>query len=406
MNLLFIAGYYPMADRNSGDFRLSQLLRMFAESNQLFFLALNEREQAEDIGHAAVVKYRDNLFAAGITVLDEGIQHALAHTLYNAVFFEWYYPARSFCNDVRLFQPQALLIIDSVDIVFNRYEAKAQLTGATQDSLHAAQTKSIELATYAASDLVITISDADAAILHRELPQTPTRTVSNIHPMPALYPTRSIAQTQLLFIGSFTHEPNIDAALYFCSEILPVIQRKIPDVSVCIVGNAPTQEILALASENIKVLGYVPETAPYLDSCLISIAPLRFGGGVKGKVGEAMSYALPVVTTSIGAEGFGVTDGEHLLICDDSESFANGVIELINNDEYRSQIGKAARKFIEDNYSDIVAFKRVKSLLTDLPNYEVSRLTSWSKCVIRANNFWKKHFAWRFTGTPKQVGKQ
>ncbi|PCJ37933.1 MAG: hypothetical protein COA75_01565 [Cellvibrionales bacterium] len=396
MNLLFMAGYYPMADRNSGDFRLSQLLRIFAEGNKIFFFANNLQGQIGDIGREAVDKYRDNLSTIGITVLEGGAHHAITHTHYDSVFFEWYFPAKLLINEVRLLQPTALLVIDSVDIVFNRYEAKARLSGTEEDRLNAVQIKKIELATYKASDLVITISDADAAILHCELPLTPTYTISNIHPMPVLNQTKPAPDIQLLFIGSFTHEPNVDAILYFCSEILPLVQREAPNINLYIVGNAPTEEVLALASGHIKVLGYVPETKPYLESAQISIAPLRFGGGVKGKVGEAMSYALPIVTTSTGAEGFDVINGEHLLICDDSQSFAKGVIDLLNDDRYRIRIGQAARKFIEDNYSDTVAQNRAKTLLSDLHSYKVNKLRISHKLKMIAVNFLRKNITWRF----------
>jgi O-antigen biosynthesis protein len=78
----------------------------------------------------------------------------------------------------------------------------------------------------------------------------------------------------------------------------------------------------------VEVTGYVPETAPYLRAAWVSIAPLRFGAGMKGKVGEAMSFGLPVVTTSVGAEGFGLTPGEHALVADDPDEFAQAVIPV------------------------------------------------------------------------------
>src|SRR5581483_10434832 len=97
--------------------------------------------------------------------------------------------------------------------------------------------------------------------------------------------------------------------IYFTSAILPKIVDAVPDVKLRIVGNAPPEEIVRLASQHVEVVGYVPDTKPYLQKSVISVAPLRFGGGMKGKVGEAMSYGLGVVTTSFGAEGFGLTAG-------------------------------------------------------------------------------------------------
>jgi glycosyltransferase involved in cell wall biosynthesis len=396
MNLLFIASYYPMADRNSGDFRFSQIIRMCTEECKVFFLVLNEPAQIDAVGKYALQNYKEAMANIGITVLNGGTRQALTYAVYDAVIFEWHFTAKTLAKDVRLLQPQARLLIDSVDIVFNRYQAKARLTADAADILNAEQTKTTELAIYKASDLVITVSDADADILHNELPDTPTYSISNIHPLPPLRSSPSIVSKQLIFIGSFTHEPNIDAIIYFCSEILPLIQQRQADVSVCVVGNAPTEEILALASDNIKVLGYVPETTPYLESSMISIAPLRFGGGVKGKIGEAMSYGLPIVTTSIGAEGFGITPGKHLLVCDDAQSFAEAVIQLIDDEAYRIQIGHAARTFIIDHYSDKVSRERVRRLLANLKNYTINRPGVGSMLWLRVNDLWQQNVAWRF----------
>ena len=113
----------------------------------------------------------------------------------------------------------------------------------------------------------------------------------------------------LLFVGGFQHSPNPDAVLFFCRQVLPLVRRSLPGVTVTIVGDAPPKEVIALSSAQITVTGWVPHVEPYLASHCISIAPLRFGAGLKGKIMEAMGTGLPVVTTSVGAEGMELVHG-------------------------------------------------------------------------------------------------
>ena len=91
--------------------------------------------------------------------------------------------------------------------------------------------------------------------------------------------------------------------LYFCREILPALRRRIPDLRFLVLGSRPTPEIQALACDHIQVLGFQKDIAPYFNACRLMVAPLRFGAGIKGKLGTSFSFGLPVVATTIAAEG-------------------------------------------------------------------------------------------------------
>src|SRR5690606_5885980 len=117
--------------------------------------------------------------------------------------------------------------------------------------------------------------------------------VPNIHRFPEKLPPL-VEESTLIFVGDYRVPPNADAVQFFCKDILPLIHKRVPRARFMIVGNAPTDEIRALASDQVIVTGYVPEVAPYLARSRISVAPLRYGAGMKGKVGEAMSHGVPV----------------------------------------------------------------------------------------------------------------
>ncbi len=157
----------------------------------------------------------------------------------------------------------------------------------------------------------------------------------------------------LVFTGAMDWLPNEDGMLYFIKEIFPLIRRQVPDVTLCIVGRKPSRRLQDLVSNfpNIQLTGWVEDVRPYVAERAVCIVPLRIGGGTRLKIFEAMSMAKAVVSTTIGAEGLPVRDGEHLLIADDPASFAESTISLLGNAPRRAQIGLAARHLVVENYS-------------------------------------------------------
>jgi glycosyltransferase involved in cell wall biosynthesis len=350
----------------------------------------------EALGSATTGRYRDSLLARGIAVAGEGLGRALRSARYDVVLFEWYFPATDLIEWVRANQRGARIIIDSVDVVFNRLDAKARLTRSDDDASRAAATRATELATYEKADIVLTVTDADAAVLLSHDPSLAIVTIPNIHPLAPPLSAAVAGRKQLIFVGSFAHEPNVDAMVYFCREVFPRILVVEPDARLCIIGSWPPREIAELASERVEVPGFVPDIEPHLAASAISIAPIRFGSGMKGKIGEAMSRALPVVSTSVGIEGFGLEPGRDVLIGDTPEAFANAVIELLGDDERRDRIRWAGYEFIRANYSDHAAKVRLRRLLATLDTYPIRRQPPGAFLGSRLKTLWERHAAWRF----------
>jgi glycosyltransferase involved in cell wall biosynthesis len=147
------------------------------------------------------------------------------------------------------------------------------------------------------------------------------------------------------------YSPNIDAMLYFCDEILPLIQAQVPNVKLVIAGQHPAPAILKLAERaGVSVTGAVPEVTPYYQQARLSIVPLRAGGGTRLKILESMALGRPVVSTSLGCEGLQVVDQEHLLIADTPVEFAQRVIQLLQDRELRARLAGQARRLVESRY--------------------------------------------------------
>jgi glycosyltransferase involved in cell wall biosynthesis len=210
------------------------------------------------------------------------------------------------------------------------------------------------------------VTEEDATVLREELGVgSEIWVLPNIHPVSEI--SRSFSERHdLLFIGNFGHPPNTDAALYFCGQVLPKIHPHLPDVRLYIVGANPLPVVRALASDHVIVTGYVPTVVPFLDICRISVAPLRYGAGMKGKIGEALAHGIPVVTTPIGAEGLHIVNGRHALVVNDANEFAEAVIHLYCNERLWKQMSQEGRSLITRQCSPEVVKGTVSALVKSL----------------------------------------
>jgi sugar transferase (PEP-CTERM/EpsH1 system associated) len=163
-------------------------------------------------------------------------------------------------------------------------------------------------------------------------------------------------QPALLLIGNMSYAPCADGALWFCDQILPHIRRELSEVEVWIVGISPPPEVIRLGGDGVHVTGRVEDVVPYYRRSTVSVVPLRAGGGTRLKILEAMALGRPVVSTSIGCEGLDVVDGQHLLIADDPERFAEKTVRLLKDRALYQRIVAEARQLAVTRYDwDVIA---------------------------------------------------
>jgi len=216
---------------------------------------------------------------------------------------------------------------------------------------------------------VIAVSEADAQMMRRmfgasRVNAIPTGVDVNYFMPPDVPVTK---KSDLIFVGSMDWAPNVDGILYFVREIWPLIQRKRPGSTLDIVGRSPDASILKLAEGNahIRVRGTVPDVRPYLWGACVSVVPLRIGGGTRLKIYESMAAQVPVVSTTIGAEGLEVQAGENIHIADSPEEFAHRCLELLEQQSEQARLANNAREMIQKRFSwDQVArmFEQLLSL--------------------------------------------
>jgi sugar transferase (PEP-CTERM/EpsH1 system associated) len=154
----------------------------------------------------------------------------------------------------------------------------------------------------------------------------------------------------VLYMGRMDYHANIDAALYFVKTTWPLIHARRPELRLAIVGAQPPDQIRALASDNVVVTGTVDDVRPYYHSALVSVVPLRVGGGTRLKVLEAMAAGTPVVSTTLGGEGLAITHGKDILIADTPEAMADAVVTMQANSPQRQELIANARRLVETRY--------------------------------------------------------
>ena len=345
--ILIIAPMIPRPDMNSGDLRLSALIEILAHIYEITFVS-NSYKPADDA-------YITHLEQSGVTVYSEkfSLWTLLKTEKFKIAILEFYFVAEFYLDRIRILQPECRVVIDTVDVHYLRLKQKYELTGTDADQSVYLATRKNELCVYRKADAVITVTKDDAAALLEEAPEIVCSVVPNIHEICPGTATRE--QNSLVFVGGFSHDPNVDGVLYFCRDILPLIRTDKPDVHLTVIGSNPPDEILALENETVTVTGYVPETTPYLHRSYVSVAPLRYGAGMKGKIGEAMAHEVPVVTTSVGAQGMGLSDRKNIMIADSPGRFASAVLELLNDRCLHEDISANALRFITDNFTSAQA---------------------------------------------------
>ena len=275
--------------------------------------------------------------------------------------------------------PQAKLIFNTVDLHYIRELRDAEMNNLPVVS--AMQTKALELAIVRDSAMTIVLSHIEEEILRAEVPS------ADIQVMPLVFseldadPPDFDARSDILFIGSFPHKPNVDAVLHFANDIFPALRARIPDLRFHVVGSEPTAEVLQLAERpGIVVHGFVSDIGPLFRSVRLTVAPLRFGAGIKGKIATSLSYGVPCICTPIAAEGMRIDDGNHVLIAETVEEWCASVSSLYGDRDRWMQISAQARQIAVDEFSVAANTMRVaevmKKLDPDVPKIAFLRFST------------------------------
>jgi GT2 family glycosyltransferase/glycosyltransferase involved in cell wall biosynthesis len=358
-NILVIDHHVPMPDRDSGSLRMFQILRILRQlGHRVTFIPDNlantppythalQRRGIEVLYHPYVKKVRDYLTTHGSS--------------FDVVVLSRCDFARKHIADVRLHAPQSRIIFDTVDLHYLREDSEARLTGDPDIRLKAQEKQQLEHELIDQADETWVVSPLEQQLLREKRPGKSVQLVSNIVDVPGSK-TPFALRRDYLFIGGFQHRPNIDAALFFVQKIYPLVSERLRDAKFYIIGDNAPPEIAALATEKIVVAGLQKDVCPFFDSVKLSVAPLRFGAGVKGKINQSMAFGVPVVATTLAVEGMDLTDHEDILVADEPEDFARGLIELYESEELWNRLSENGVRKTRASYSTDTASKTLEFL--------------------------------------------
>jgi GT2 family glycosyltransferase/glycosyltransferase involved in cell wall biosynthesis len=357
--VLIIDATLPMYDQDSGSLRLYTLLKIWATLGyRITFFPDNLDSQ---------FKYRHALESLGIEVFHSqyGIADALAYRQFDFAWICRVTIGHRYLPIIRLLSPTTVIFYDTVDIHYIREQRQAEIENNPQLATHAKETKRQELANCLLANCVITVTADDAHHLQQELPQLTYAVIPNIHQPQPLTSTTFAQRDGLVFIGNYNHQPNEDSVYYFVEHIFPKIREKIPEICFHIIGSHLKEKMKTLANAQIKVIGWVEQVAPEFAQRRIFVSYLRYGAGMKGKLGQALALGLPVVTTTIGAEGMGLVAKETALIADDAESFAQAVCQLYTDATLWEKLARQGKEYIEQQYGETAVREQLQHLLAN-----------------------------------------
>lgn len=356
VRVLFVDWSVPTHDQDAGSLRVTWMLRLLRSigSDVTFF-------PVDAVGREP---YTSGLQEEGIEVLHgEGFATVAESRagLYDLVVVSRPTVAEVVLGDVLRHFPEATLVYDTVDLHHVREQRKRDLLGIPADAA-LDHLRSLEVETMRRSDIVAVVTADEARTVEALVPGARTVVLPTVHDVPNWSPPPYEARADLMFIGGFRHDPNIDAVLHFVHDIFDRVLDEI-DVRLWVLGAHPPPSITALQSARVVVTGYVPDADPYFGRMRVFVSPLRYGAGMKGKNGHALALGLPMVTTTVGAEGLGLLDGTHAFVRDDPDAFAAAIVELYRDASVWKRMSEAGQNLVREQWTPSVMTSRLEALV-------------------------------------------
>ncbi len=378
MKILFLSPTVPYPLTDGGRIRVYNLLKQIAQDNEVTLLALETQpSDVDSVSHIQqygivvhLVKHLHTLPRVSLSTLlsaffrrkpitvarynvstyRQKLQELLASESFDIIHYEMFHTAQ-FHTESDLPSVLSQQNVDSA--IWHR------LTGETTNIFYklAYWTQQIAFQRYESVlspkfNAVTCTSEIDAAIFEKHCPNEIVKVIPNgvdvSHFMPD---SESEDAAHLIYIGSMDWYPNEDAVSFFANEVLPIIRERVPNVNFTIVGGNPSEDIQRIAErDGVVVTGRVPEIKPYFSAATVFVVPLRIGSGTRLKILEALAMGKAVVSTTVGAEGLTLQDGDEIMIADEPNHFAEVVIRLLTDPALRKKIGQNGRRRVEQDY--------------------------------------------------------
>jgi GT2 family glycosyltransferase/SAM-dependent methyltransferase len=354
--ILVVDHYIPKPDHDAGSRAIYQLLIVLADKG--FAVKFWPENLWHDQDYAAPLQDRGIEVIYGAEYVGKFDKWIVEHGAeLEAVIFARPHVTVNFIDEVKR-HSRAKCLYHGIDIHHLRIQTQLKVLPSEKLEAEAKTYQELEESLWQKADAIYYPSEDETIYVKGWLADrkiaTPARTLplnaySDLPPQPS---TNLAQRKGILFVAGFGHPPNVDGALWFVNDVLPLIRAKVPGVPVFLVGSNPSDEVLALAGDNITVTGFVSDSdlADFYSSVRVAVAPLRFGGGMKGKVVEAMRFGVPCVTTPFGLQGLNET-ADFVSSCIEENEFAEAVVNLLHDDNAWIMRSAASQQFVLERFS-------------------------------------------------------
>lgn len=368
--VLIIDDKIPEYDKDSGSRRLTKIIKLLLRNGYGVSLLANMKEYKYLTEYVAYFRemgvnvYEPAVDDKGDLITKEKFIQTIAKDLsyawlHRPGIFTKYYPL------IKKYNSALPVIFDMVDFHYLRMKREAELSNDPLKDKIADKHLKEELKNSRLADNIIVISESDKQELLKFYSDSSKMTViGNLHQHKGKTDGfKPFADRDgLLFIGGFAHKPNEDAVLFLYNEIMPLVWQKRPDIKVNIVGSNPPESVLALSSDKFTVTGYVKDISEYFYNARLFVAPLRYGAGIKGKIGQSLEYSLPLVTTAVGAEGFDFSKFTEAMTAETAADTAEKIIKLYEDEALWKDISAFTEAIIEP-YSERTVEKGILDVI-------------------------------------------
>lgn len=364
--VLIIDTITPMPDCDSGSNDAINLMRILTQMRfQVSFIP--------DDNLAYFGRYTDRLRALGVECWHVPYLKSVEDHLkeygsrYDVVILSRVATASRQMETARQYCPQAKIVFNTVDLNFLRERRELELTGSSSTDKRVQEAVDEELALMEAADQTWVISPAEQALLQEENAEL------NVVQLPLILGEAETGDADfqqrrdVFFLGGYQHPPNVDAVKWFVGEVWPQVSPCLPEgVRLHIIGSHMPEEIRELAADDVVIAGFVPDVDGYIANMRLSVAPLRYGAGLKGKVARSLMHGIPCVASPMAAEGMKGEEENGIVVAATPEDYATLVSLLYNTAERWEEASLQARAFFQAHYSYAAGQERVADIIEQL----------------------------------------
>jgi len=354
VNVLFIDEIIPEFNKDSGSRRLKEIITLLLKNNIGVFLLADYKQYKYHSEYIALYKkmgvqvYEPSILNNKLVTKEHFIELVIPK-----INYAWLHRPKMFkkYSDFIMKENKSVkLIFDMCDFHYIRLLREYEQNNLKETKKAANNYLKLELENCNKADIILAISKTDKdLVLEHYNKENKFTVIGNIHQ----HSKKTNAfktfneRKNLLFIGNFRHAPNVDSVLFLYNEVMPIIWQTHPEIKIDIVGSYPTEQILNLNSVNFKIIGFVNDVSQYFYNARVFFAPLRYGAGIKGKIGQSLEYSLPLVTTTIGAEGFNFGKHAESMIANEPKFLAQKIIEIYTNETLWNNISDYSKNILQ-----------------------------------------------------------